>query len=382
MIQTTLFFILGFLSAGFLALLVAPAIWRRAVALTKKRVEAAMPQTIEEIQAGRDQVRAELAISMRQLEMQAKSLKEKSAAQMVEIGRCREELSRVVEERDGKAATIAELERQAEELRAALAGQDERIEALSGRLAEREDRLAEQAEELDTLGRMFDEASFNASSRQIEIVAQEAKLEKLTGDVAELRGERKEADKRVREVAAEYKAAREALRGETRKVAALEKQVARLTASLSDHEEKLERRERELARLREEAKGKASGDAPPADGAGKTAGKPVVDRQRLEERLTVLTRENRKLRARLGEMQGGNGDDRDPQHREEAVLRDQIADLAAEVVNLTAKLDGPDSPIRKALAASPAGAAGKGRGTSLAERIRALQAVEAPGARE
>jgi hypothetical protein len=45
-------------------------------------------------------------------------------------------------------------------------------------------------------------------------------------------------------------------------------------------------------------------------------------------------------------------------------------ELAAEVVNLTMKLDGPDSPIAKALAGD---GQQNGRGTSLADRVRALQ---------
>ncbi len=61
------------------------------------------------------------------------------------------------------------------------------------------------------------------------------------------------------------------------------------------------------------------------------------------------------------------------------MLREQIHQLAAEVVNLTAKLDGPESPIRKALSMPPADDGGStGSVLSLADRIRALQKA-APG---
>jgi len=60
-IQATLIFILGFLSAVFLTVLVAPAIWRRAVALTHRRVEAALPLSLNEIRADKDALRAEHA---------------------------------------------------------------------------------------------------------------------------------------------------------------------------------------------------------------------------------------------------------------------------------------------------------------------------------
>ncbi|WP_421926387.1 hypothetical protein [Neoaquamicrobium sediminum] len=408
MIQTTLFFILGFLCAAFLALMVAPAIWRRAVALTRKRIEASVPLTMDEIQADKDRLRAEFAMSTRRLEMSLKSFREKASEQIVEINRNRDELKRIAEERDEKNAAVTQMETRAGELRTELRQREEQLQRLTDRLGEHERMLGERAIELEKLGRMYDEASFSASSRQIEIVAQESKLEKLTDDVATLRNERKEADRRVREVVAEHKAARDALREEQKKHAALEKKVERLTTTLSDRDDKLERRERELARLRDQIKGggatehdlqqalaeeqeqRAKLEAEVAEltvrlstlVAGATGGdvdkatsKLESDRKRLEERLTVLTRENKKLRASLDSVERASSDGWDEERRESAVLREQINDLAAEVVNLTAMLDEPDSPIHKALAADTGES--KSGTPSLAERIRALQKAAA-----
>jgi len=47
-----MYFALGLLVAGLLALAVMPAVWRRAVRLTKKRIEAATPITMAEFRAG------------------------------------------------------------------------------------------------------------------------------------------------------------------------------------------------------------------------------------------------------------------------------------------------------------------------------------------
>ncbi len=63
MIQTALYFALGFLAAVLLALLVVPPIWRRATYLTRRRVEAEIPLTLNEIQAQRDGSRAEHALA-------------------------------------------------------------------------------------------------------------------------------------------------------------------------------------------------------------------------------------------------------------------------------------------------------------------------------
>lgn len=396
MIQTTLFFILGFLCAGFLALMIAPAIWRRAVVLTRRRIEASMPLTMDEIQADKDRLRAGFAMSTRRLEMSLQSSREKAAEQIVEINRNREEIKRLGEENDGKDAVIRTLEASGDELRAQLRQCEEQIQLLTDNLAGQERQLEKRALELEQLGRMYDEASFQASSRQIELVAQETRLEKLSGDLSSMRRARKDAESRMRETAAESKTAREALRAEGRKIAALERKLERLVSQLSDREEKLERRERELGRLRAQLKGaEEAGDLPAGETeSGATQGGGAIDktdkalaklkgdRTRQEERLRALTRENRRLRAELGEARRAAAGEGEEEQRESAVLRDQINALAAEVVNLTAMLDEPGSPIRKALALGtdagpPAAAVDNGATTSLADRVRALQEAAA-----
>ena len=119
------------------------------------------------------------------------------------------------------------------------------------------------------------------------------------------------------------------------------------------------------------------------DAKGGDANEAVVrlgeERDRLEARLTALTRENKKLRASLSAQERAGSDNGGEERRENALLREQIHELAAEVVNMTATLEGPDSPIRKALA-GPVSELPQGphdRITSLAERVKALQ-KEAP----
>lgn len=363
MIQTALFFILGFLSAAFLALLVAPAIWRRAVAITRRRVEAALPLTMEEIQADKDRLRAEFAVAARQLEMSVKSLTDKTARQAIELGRDKEELARLAAELTEKADAIAKAGAQVDELQQELEQRNENVVKLTEETVRLESSLLEQIAQAESLGRMFDEASFSASSRQIEMVAKDSRLEKLADDLATARRERKEVEAQLRETRSEAKTAQAVLREEHKKNETFEQKVAQLTASLADSEDKLARRAQEMTRLREELKAKVM----PDEGASDQI-------QRLEDRLTRITQENRKLRAALEEARPGTeaASDRD---RDNALLRDRIRELAAEVVNLTGMLEGADSPVWKALADAPSGNAmtGEGNFPSLAERIRALR---------
>lgn len=378
MVQSVLFFALGFLCAGFLALIVAPAVWRRAVSLTRRRIEASIPLTQAEIQADKDRIRAEYAMSTRRLEMNVKALREKAAEQLVEINRGREALKGLAVERTDKNHALAELGAKNEALRQ----REEELHQLSERLKETERKLEKRALELEKLEHMYDDASFSSSSRQIELVARESELQKLASDISLLRGQRKEADRRHQEIAAESKAARDALKAEKKRAAELDKKVERLLATLADREDKLDRREKELVRLREKAKAE---DGAPAlrlvgrpDEAGRddeaarrddldqAIAKLDSDRERLEARLTALARENKRLKADLGAVASSgsaNGS---------AALREQMNELAAEVVHLTAKLEGPDSPIAKALAGAQ-DSRSDGGDLSLADRVRALQ---------
>lgn len=213
MVQSVLFFALGFLCAGFLALMVAPAIWRRAVALTRKRIEASIPLTQAEIGADKDRIRAEFAMATRRLEMNVKALREKSTEQLIEINRGREALEGLAMERMDKNQVLDELAAK----NAALHQREDELHRLSERLKETERKLEKRALELEKLERMYDDASFSSSSRQIELVARESELQKLASDIALLRGQRKEADRRNQEIAAESKAAREALKAERKK---------------------------------------------------------------------------------------------------------------------------------------------------------------------
>ena len=108
MIEYALLIMLGFCAAGLLALLIAPTIWRRAVRLTTKRLDATLPLSLSEIEAGKDLLRASYAIQIRRLEAGLNKARDKSASQLVEISR----LQMVINEFRDRVAT---LEKQLEE---------------------------------------------------------------------------------------------------------------------------------------------------------------------------------------------------------------------------------------------------------------------------
>lgn len=378
MIQPILFFALGFLSAGFIALLIAPAALRRASSLARRRMEASMPLTPAEIQADKDHVRAEAAMSIRRLEMNVSSLRDKTSTQLVEISRALEHIKALAMDGDVKAKMIASLEAQVGTLGADLARSEEELLRVSARLLEAESAKTAKADENEKLGAMYDEASFTASSRQIELVARESELEKLANDIQQLKAKRKDADTRAQAAALEIRAARDELKTERKRATELEKKTAQLTSKLADREELLAQRGTALDRLRgapipgKEQKPASRSVSEQAE-IDQALAKLSADRERLEERMTLLARENKRLK----DLSAGSSSSL---NKGDARLREQMSEMAAEVVNLVAKLDGPDSPISKALAdTEAAGDDGAAKKLSLADRVRALQKAPSGG---
>ena len=106
MIESIMYFATGFLLASLIALVVSPLIHARAVRLTKRRLEAALPQSIAEIQADKDELRAEFAMSTRRLEMTIEQLKNKGTRELAELGKKGDVINLLKVERDAQQVEI------------------------------------------------------------------------------------------------------------------------------------------------------------------------------------------------------------------------------------------------------------------------------------
>ena len=93
MIEWLMFGALGFFLGCLLALMLAPAFWNRAVKLTTRRLEATMPMSLNDIQADKDQLRAEFAIELRKVEVALEKAKEKAIRELIEANKRRVEIA-------------------------------------------------------------------------------------------------------------------------------------------------------------------------------------------------------------------------------------------------------------------------------------------------
>jgi chromosome segregation ATPase len=201
MIESIMYFAIGFFAAGLSVLIIVPLVHGRAVRLTTRRLEAALPASMAEVVADKDILRADFAMSTRRLEFKIERLATNSASQLAELGRKSDALKRLTIERDAlreqlrvSAASTAiqvNAERALVEKESELARPDERAAIVDSQNAE----IATLTSQVQTLHGQLAQASEEARAAKDRAVAagdveralaeKEAELAKLTSALDE-----------------------------------------------------------------------------------------------------------------------------------------------------------------------------------------------------
>jgi chromosome segregation ATPase len=137
--------------------------------------------------------------------------------------------------------------------------------------------------------------------------------------------------------------------------------------------------ERTTKELRDEIAALSGGKSPAIE-------KLRTEKAAVEEQLRIARDERAKLQRDINAIQQQAESSWATERMENALLRERINDIAAEVAKLAMTLEGPNSAIEAMLAAEPgapkpakaangtaANGSPEGSGGTLAERIRALQ---------
>jgi chromosome segregation ATPase len=419
MVEPVMYFGIGFLLAALLGLLFMPLVHGRAVRLTMRRLEAATPLSLAEIRADKDQLRAEFAMSTRRLEMSVEQMKARTTGQLAELGKKTDAINQLKKELGEKTAAILALETHDKNLRNQLRATEHEFESKSGALRQAEQTLADKQANLARLTAELGERSIAADSQRVELAALRTQIEAMKVSVADHERavrttEQRLAQERVDSQTAAKQSADERgkLDGLATRAGDLERQllvqqteagvvssrVQELEEQLGQHGRLLAERDFLLARLRSDLEIAAKTETElraEIENAGGHAGgateKLRADISQLEAQLAAAIDERTKAQRELTAMKRDAETTWAAERVENALLRERINDVAAEVARLTAALEGPGSPIEAILAkavpdaARPTrtpGANGEGAGTrdapadnkgTLADRIRALQ---------
>jgi chromosome segregation ATPase len=179
MIEPIMFFGIGFLVASLFGLVLIPLVHNRAVRLTMRRLEAATPLSMAEIQADKDQLRAEFAMSTRRLELSVEQMKAKTTNQLAELGKKSDAINRLKVELGEKTAAIFSLEAREKALKDQLQATEAEHSVKIGSLREAERMLADKQAELGKLAADLDTKAVTSDSQRVELVALRAQAEAL-----------------------------------------------------------------------------------------------------------------------------------------------------------------------------------------------------------
>jgi hypothetical protein len=106
MIETIMLCAIGALGGCLVTMTFVPFVHRRATRIARQHIVEVVPLAINEIQADKDHLRAQFAMSIRRLEVNIEEMRAKAAGQNGEIGRQSAEISRLQVELDKKTAMI------------------------------------------------------------------------------------------------------------------------------------------------------------------------------------------------------------------------------------------------------------------------------------
>ncbi|OCP38118.1 hypothetical protein [Ensifer sp. LC163] len=393
MIEFSLLFALGFLTAIIIGLLVAPAIHRRIVRFAEDRLKATMPLSPQEVRAQKDAARATYAAENARTLQALKRERDKGVSLMLTNEKTLQEARRLSGENADLHAQLADMNVEAADMRSAIRQFDQRLERMKASLESVERDNVGKTENIQTLTNQLAQHATDIDNLRLDLAARETEVENLKSRIAGLRDEREALRVDLKVESAHAKEMALLLARDESRLQRLEDKLARELAAGADRESALERRADEIERLKTKVKDvnqdmrdaaralraagvafparkdrRTSGNEPPEGAAARPAQlteQPVATRRETVALSDELKNRATALSERLTNSRTAAHDD---------ALREEVAEIAAGMVALTATREGAASPILSLLAGDETNDAAGRR--SLAKRAKEILSRE------
>lgn len=240
MIEYILLFALGFTTAVLFMALISPAIHGRIVAYTETRLRATAPLGAQEVRAQKDMVRAVYAAETARLAHELKRERDQSVSLKIVSDSAIAEMERALRDEAVLKDQVANMSREASELRAQLRDNATQIEQLKASLQRSEANVASRNDDIESMRANLHRLETKVSGYNQETATHQHQIEDLQLRLKDLRQER------------------ENLRDETR---VANERAQKAEQRLLQEEHKVLRLEDRLQRLQDDAEGS---NAPPA----------------------------------------------------------------------------------------------------------------------
>lgn len=313
-IENVMYFVLGFVAAALLALMIMPSIWRRATRLTKKRIEAATPMTMSEFRADKDQLRAEFALSTRRLEMNVEALRQRLADQLEEINRKRIDQAKLKSERDEQLTIVRELEARESTLRRRILDLEKEGTDLAQRLRMKDRDYSKKVKELERLRNRDGAIPSNHVDEVLEALEGERqRAERLEEQVHRLIQQLETQGSQTATANLVISELRDTLAGKDDDLGATQNNLVQAEVRMANAESRLSELLQETRSLVETEEGKT--------------GQLLAEKLSLEEELEAL-------REKVISAEAAILSDWDNERLEQSYLRERLNDIASDVSKL------------------------------------------------
>ncbi|WP_407073586.1 hypothetical protein [Rhizobium sp. AQ_MP] len=376
MIEYSLIFAMGFMAAALLVMLVAPAVHQRVVRYTENRLKATMPLSPQEIRAQKDMVRALYAAENARTQHELSREREKSIGLNLKNEALSSDAARLVTETKELKVQIEEMSTEAADLRSRLRRGDVEITSLREMLKRVENAAAAKDVELENRAARMTRLLADMDTMRIEAMSRDTEIDNLKTRILGMRDEREELRRENKLLSKRAKDAELRLAQEEHKVIRLEDTLARDAADRADTGSLLDRRTRELRDVRAKLK-TANAQLREAQRALREAGLAMPEMKDLAMPEDEIANSNRAtdtaaleidirqsqtaLTERLLKAKASTEDD---------ALREELGDIAAKMIVLTAAREGEQSVIGDLVSSQPK--TGE-KSKSLVDRVLAME---------
>jgi chromosome segregation ATPase len=259
LVEPAMYVAIGFLAAALMSLPFFGVAHRRAERLTRQHLDTLLPMSVREMEAEKDQLRAEHAMSAQRLEATVDDLKAKMVAQKIELGQHSGAVAKLKVELDDRAQAAATIEAREAALKQQLraieqehALQSVHLEDARHALRGKEADLARIATDLATRSAIAEQQNVELARTRAEMAAIEAAAadegrarDDVGRQLADERGKRDALAQEHARASALLDEARSALRDK-------EEELAGLATELTTGAAIIEQQDLELARARTE----------------------------------------------------------------------------------------------------------------------------------
>jgi chromosome segregation ATPase len=249
MIEQIMYFGGGFLVASLLAIILISFVHNRAVRLTQRRLADAIPVSMAEIQADKDHLRAEFALSARRLEMTVEQLKAKATAHLSEIARKTEAINLLKAELVEKTAVTDELAAKAKILGGKLTQtEQESLEKVTA-LDATAQALAAKDSEIANAANIINNLNHAADTQRVEVAVLKTQIEDLKSQIHDMQHATENTVQRLESEQSTAAGVHKDLYQARQTIEMLHPQVARLEHELAAHANELENRAAHIGEL-------------------------------------------------------------------------------------------------------------------------------------